>query len=243
MVLYMIGIGLNDEKDISVKGLEIIRKCDAVYLESYTSILQCTKEKLENLYKKTIIIANRELVEKKAEQTILKDAKSKDTAFLVIGDPLCATTHVDLMLRLKKAGIKVEVVHNASVVSAVGITGLEVYKFGKITSIPFNNQDVKAPVDVYKMNKKNDLHTLFLLDLDPENNKFLTIKQAVEYLTANGVSEDELFVGCARIGSNNPVIFAGKAKEIAKKDFGSPPYCLIIPAKLHFIEEEALSLL
>jgi diphthine synthase len=239
----MVGIGLNDEKDISVKGLEIIRKCDAVYLENYTSILQCPKEKLENLYKKTIIIANRELVEKKAEQTILKDAKAKDTAFLVIGDPLCATTHVDLMLRAKKDKIKVEVIHNASVVSAVGITGLEVYKFGKITSIPFNNKDVKAPVDVYRMNKKNGLHTLFLLDLDPENNKFLSIKDAVEYLVNNGVSEDELLVGCARIGSNNPAIYSGKAKEIAKKDFGKPPYCLIIPAKLHFIEEEALSLL
>lgn len=241
MVLHFIGIGLNDEKDISIKGLETVKKCSSVYLEVYTSILQCSVKELENFYGKKIIPADRDIVENKAEQTILKDAKTKDTAFLVIGDPLCATTHVDLMLRAKKEGIKVEVIHNASVISSVGITGLEVYKFGKITSIPFNNKDVKAPVDVFKMNKKNGLHTLFLLDLNPKDNKFLTIKDAVEYLVSNGISEKETFIGCARIGSAKPEIFAGNAKDVMKKDFGKPPFCLIIPAKLHFVEEEALS--
>lgn len=38
-MLYIIGLGLNDEKDITVKGLEAIQKCDAVFLEAYTSIL------------------------------------------------------------------------------------------------------------------------------------------------------------------------------------------------------------
>lgn len=45
-MLYLIGLGLADEKDISVKGLEIIRQCQAVYLEAYTSILCVSKEKL-----------------------------------------------------------------------------------------------------------------------------------------------------------------------------------------------------
>ena len=49
-MLYLIGIGLNDEKDISIKGLEIVRKADLVYLECYTSKLQCSIEKLEKLY-------------------------------------------------------------------------------------------------------------------------------------------------------------------------------------------------
>ena len=38
-MLYLIGLGLAGEKDISVKGLEIIRQADRVYLEAYTSIL------------------------------------------------------------------------------------------------------------------------------------------------------------------------------------------------------------
>lgn len=241
MALYFIGIGLNDEKDITVKGLEAVKKCDAVYLENYTSVLQVPVKKLEQLYGKKIMLADRELVEKKAEATILKDAKEKNTAFLVIGDSLCATTHIDLMLRAEKENIPVEVIHNASVISAIGITGLEVYKFGKTTSIPFENKNVKTPVEVFRMNKKNGLHTLFLLDLNPEKNKFMNIKQAVEYLVSNGVSEKEMFIGCARIGSEKPIIHKGKSKEIIKKDFGSPPYCLIIPGNLHFIEEQALS--
>ena len=52
MALYMIGIGLSDEKDISLKGLEAVRKCDKIYLESYTSKLNCSIKDLENLYGK-----------------------------------------------------------------------------------------------------------------------------------------------------------------------------------------------
>ncbi|HHI04007.1 MAG TPA: diphthine synthase, partial [Candidatus Woesearchaeota archaeon] len=91
MVLYFIGIGLYDEKDVSLRGLEVIKKCDVVYLENYTSILSCNVKKLEKLYGKKIILSSRDLVEKKAEETILKDALSKNVAFLVIGDPMSAT--------------------------------------------------------------------------------------------------------------------------------------------------------
>ena len=102
-MLYLIGIGLRDEKDISLKGLEAVKKADVVYLENYTSKLSCSVEDLEKLYGKKIITANRELVEQKAEEAILKNAQTKNVAFLVIGDVFGATTHVDLMLRAKKA--------------------------------------------------------------------------------------------------------------------------------------------
>jgi len=151
MTLNFIGLGLNDEKDISIKGLEVIKKCDIVYLETYTSILQCSIKELEKFYGKKIIPANRDLVEKKAEETILKDSKEKEVAFLVIGDAMCATTHTDLLLRAKKSGIKVKINNNASIITAIGITGLEVYKFGKITSIPFENENIKAPYMVLQI--------------------------------------------------------------------------------------------
>ena len=246
-MLYMIGIGLNDAKDITVKGLEAVKKCDAVYLESYTSLLQSPKAELEKFYGKKIILADRDLVEKKAESTILKDAKEKNTAFLVIGDVFGATTHTDLKLRAIDAGIKVKVIHNASILNAVGITGLELYKFGKVTSIPFNSKDIETPYEVLEGNKKLKLHTLFLLDLDPKSKKFLTIKEAIEYLlNVEKKNSKKLFieetpcVGCARLGSDNPTIKFGYAREILKHDFGNPPYCLIVPGDLHFMEEEAL---
>ena len=240
MTLYFIGLGLSNEKDITLKGLETIKKCNVIYLESYTSILQCSVEDLEKQYNKKIIPANRDIVEKKAEQTILKDAKNKEVAFLVIGDPMCATTHTDLLLRAKKQGIQTKIINNASIISAIGITGLEVYKFGKITSIPFDNENIKAPYEVMQNNLKNNLHTLFLLDLNLEKKEFLKIKDAIEYLIKQGMPEDQLCLGCARIGSDNPTIKKGEAKNLKNIDFENPPYCLIIPAKLHFIEEEAL---
>src|SRR3989338_2156436 len=113
-MLSIIGIGLSDEKDITVKGLEIIRKSDAVYLENYTSILNVPVEKLEKFYNKKIILADRTLIEQKAEETILKDAKTKNVALLVVGDALSATTHTDLIKRAREKNIAVKIIHNAS---------------------------------------------------------------------------------------------------------------------------------
>ena len=238
-MLYMIGIGLGNEKDISVKGLEIIKNADIIYLESYTSKLGCSVSDLEKFYCRKIIKADRELVEKKRE--ILDYAGNKDVAFLIIGDVFSATTHIDLFLRAKKRKIDVEVIHGNSILSAVGVTGLEIYKFGKVTSIPFENEKVKTPIEVYEMNKKNGLHTLFLLDLDPLNEKYLSIKGAVEYLIKKGV-KDVYAVGCARIGCKDQIIKYKKLSELKRINFGEAPYCLIIPGKLHFMEEEALGL-
>ena len=160
MGLHLIGIGMHDEKDITLKGLESVQSADYVYLESYTSLLDSSIEKMEKLYGKKIIVANRELVEKKSEE-ILDRAEKGDVVFLVIGDIFGATTHMDLVLRAQKRDIKVYYVFNASVLTVVGAIGLELYKFGKVTSIPFGNTNVKTPDDVYKKNYKNGMHTLF----------------------------------------------------------------------------------
>ena len=236
MTLYFIGLGLNDEKDISLKGLEAIKKCKYVYLEYYTSILQTSVKKLEKIYKKKITIAERNLVESRAEE-ILERAKKSNVAFLVIGDIFSATTHIDLLLRAKEKKVKTEFIHNASIISAIGITGLEVYKFGKITSIPFH--ETTTPVQVLKENQKSGLHTLFLLDLDPVKNEFLSINKAIEFLLKNNV-KDQLAIACSRIGNKNQIIKVNKLSKLKKIKFDKFPQCLIIPGKLHFMEEEAL---
>ncbi|MBR9699970.1 diphthine synthase [Candidatus Woesearchaeota archaeon] len=240
MTLYMIGLGLNDEKDITLKGLEAVKKCDYLYLEHYTSLLDCSIGDLEKLYGKKIILADRDIVEKNADE-ILTKAKENDVAFLVVGDVFSATTHIDFLTRAKDMTVKVEIIHNASIISAIGELGLEVYKFGKTTSIPFHHENVKAPIEVYEMNSKNGLHTLFLLDLDPKSNKFLSIKEAADYLLKGGIGEEQLTIGCSRLGSQTSMIKADSLKKIGKHDYGKAPYCLIIPGKLHFVEEEALT--
>jgi diphthine methyl ester synthase len=85
-MLYLIGLGLADEEDITVRGLNAIKKCSRVYLESYTSILHIPKERLELFYGKSIILADREMVETQADD-ILHNAQNEDIAFLVVGDP------------------------------------------------------------------------------------------------------------------------------------------------------------
>lgn len=243
-MLYIIGIGLNDQNDITVKGLEAVRKCSHIYLESYTSFLQCDLSDLEDIYRKKIIKADRDLVEKSAEETILKHAKNSDTAFLVIGDPFSATTHLDLTQRAHELGIKVQIINNASVITAVGITGLQLYKFGKTTSIPFF--DVDNPYHTLTQNLSLGLHTLCLLDLDPVEDKFLSVNDAIakmlkleEKHKKGSFTEDTFCIGCARLGGDNIIQF-GKAKDLAAFDFGKPPHCLIIPGKMHFMEEEVL---
>ncbi|MCK4589644.1 MAG: diphthine synthase [Nanoarchaeota archaeon] len=248
MTLYLIGLGLNDEKDITVKGLEAIKKCKYLYLEYYTSILQIKPEKLEKFYKKKITLAGRELIEKRADE-ILNKSKKFDTALLIIGDPMSATTHIDLFLRAKEKNIKTEVIHNASILTAVGITGLQLYKFGKTTSIPFaeNYWALETPYNVLKQNQKQKLHTLFLLDLNPLENKFMSINDAIDILLKiESKKKNKIFskktkvIGCARLGSKKPLIVYDEAQKLMKKDFGKPPYCLIVPGQLHFMEEEAL---
>jgi len=248
MTLYFIGIGLCDELDITVRGLETVKKCDYVYLEKYTSILQCPIEDLEKLYHKKIILADRTMVEKKADE-ILDKALTYNVAFLVIGDIFGATTHTDMMLRAKEKNVKCEYIHNASIINSVGIVGLELYKYGKITSVPFSAENFmpETPYDVIKMNRKEGLHALVLLDLRPDESRFMTVNDAIKYLLhiennrrENIFTDDTICIGCARIGCSDFTIKMGKAKDLLKEDFGKPLHCLIIPGAMHFIEEEAL---
>ena len=262
MTLFLVGIGLATEHDISVKGLEIVKRCHIVYLENYTSLLQCSKEDLEKFYGKEIIIADREMTEQ-GDEKIVEEAREKDVAFLIIGDPFSATTHTQLFRFAKEKNVEVVVVNNASILTAVGITGLQLYKFGKTTSVPFieDHPNLETPYNVLKENKKMGLHTLFLLDLKPSENKFMTVKEALEILeeieeksshsvrdVPSGtkgekiINDDLLVVGCARLGSDNPTIKSGKLSKMKNIDFGKPPHCLIIPGELHFSEEEMLQM-
>jgi len=232
----MIGLGL-DYKDISVKSLEIVRECKVLYVENYTSI-QLDKERLERLFKKKVILASRDMIESKAESTILKDAKKKTVGFLVMGDVFSATTHSDLFLRAKKSGIKTYVLHGSSVVSAVGITGLQLYNFGKTLSIPFGKSE--SFYEGFKLNSSKGLHSLFLLDLDVKERKYMSANEGIRRLLDVGFSGK--IIVCARLGSLEPRIVYGDVKDVKSLNFGKEPHCLVVPGKLHFMEEEVLEL-
>lgn len=253
MALYLIGIGLSDEKDISLRGKEIARRCDKVYLDYYTSRIGCPPERIEKVIGRKIHLAGRDLIEKEAEGTLLEEAKVKDVALLVVGDPMAATTHRDLLLRAYHADVNVGIVNNASVFTAVGNTGLDLYKFGRTASIAFpeKNYHPTTAYDTIVQNKKQELHTLCLLDIkaDERPPRFMTVNEAIVILLGiekkkkkRALTPSTLVVGCARLGASNYTIKAGLTKDVQYIDFGDPPHCLIVPGKLHFLEEEMLEL-
>ena len=250
MTLYLIGLGLENEKDITIKGLETINACSKIYLEGYTSLLQCSIADLEKLYGKKIIIANRNFSESGCDN-LLHEAKDVDIAFLIIGDPLSATTHIEFITRAKELGVNLQIIHNASVLTAIGETGLQLYKFGATTSIPFLEDvpNLEAPYHRIRENHLLGTHTLCLLDLKPDQDKYMTIPHAIKIIqdiekrVGEGViTNNMLVVGCSRLGTKTQLIKSGQLKEIVKIDFGPPPHCLIIPGKLHFVEKEMLDL-
>ncbi|MGE0793091.1 MAG: diphthine synthase [Candidatus Woesearchaeota archaeon] len=264
MTLYLIGIGLNDEKDITLRGLEIIKECDEVYLEYYTSILSVEKEKLEKIYEKEIKIADRNLVESQAEEKLLLPAKEKNIAVLIVGDIFGATTHTDLQLRAKKLNVEFVPVFNASIMNAIGFVGLELYKYGKTTSIVFPQKNwlPHTPYEVIKNNLSLGLHTLCLLDIKvaepsqedllkginkPQPPKYMTVNEGLNFLlmiekerNEKIITEETIVIGVARIGQKNCLIKSGKIKELLNFDFGAPLHSLIIPGKLHEVEQEML---
>ncbi|KAI9015057.1 tetrapyrrole methylase [Gaertneriomyces semiglobifer] len=263
MVLYVIGLGLSDEKDITVKGLEAVQSCERVYLEAYTSILSVGKERLEAFYQKPVMIADREMVESEAD-LILKDADKVNVAFLVVGDPFGATTHTDLVLRAQELKIPVVPIHNASIMNAIGCCGLQLYNYGQAVSIVFFTENWRPDsfYDKIKVNRSVGLHTLCLLDIKVKEQsienlargrkiyeppRYMTVNQCVEQLLEveerrkeNIYSADTIAVGLARVGCNDQKVVAGTLQELLDVDFGGPLHSLVIAGPMHFLEADAL---
>ena len=250
--LIFVGLGLYDELDISLRGLEMIKRADYVYAEFYTSLMAGFHlKKLKELTGKKIIAVSRKVLEEENGEVILQKATNAKVVFLVPGDPLIATTHIDLRIQAEKHSIKTHVVHGASIISAaIGLSGLQNYKFGRSVTVPFPEGGFlsEIPYDVISENKTRDLHTLCFLDIQAEKQRCMTIKEALTLLLTleqkkkqHVVTQDSLAVTVSRAGAEDATVRAEKVGNLMKLDFGAPPHALIFPAeKLHFMEAEAL---
>jgi len=242
-MLYLVGIGIHDEKDISLKGLEAIKKCDKVFAEFYTSPIHVDLKKLEEITGKKITVLERKHVEE--EEIVLEAAKERDTAFLVGGDALSATTHTEIVLDAKKTKIPVRVIHASSIFTAVAETGLMLYKFGKTVSLPVPKEGYfpTTPYINIKENRDCGLHTLLLLDIGMAAGKAIDILLELEDKMKGKlfVSKTKIIVA-ANLGGDS-VIKYDTMETLRKTDFGALPHTIVIPGKLHFHEEEFLSVL
>lgn len=250
--LVFIGLGLHDEKGLSIRGQEEARSCEFLFAEFYTARMPgLNMDNLRRLVGRQVQLLSRKEVEETPEQTILEKAKTSKVGFFVPGDPMAATTHVDLRIRAQKKGIETRIIHAASVVSAAAaVTGLQTYKFGRTVTIPISAPE-KFPTSILThiaANRAAGLHTLVLLEIDAENKRHITIPEALramasnEQKTGNAIDPQALVVGIARLESLGMITKAGTLAELMTTDFGEPPYVLIIPSSLHFMESEALEL-
>ena len=238
-MLHLISIGIFNENDMSVNAVETAMHCDELYVEFYTSRLETTAEKLSGFLGKPVKELRREDVEEHGDR-LINMAREKDVGLLVGGDCLTATTHISLLLDAKKAGVKTSVVHGSSVYTAVCETGLQIYKFGRTTTLP--SFKAKSCYDVISANRKAGLHSLVLLDIG------MTVRTAIEALAAMeneegmGVMTPEtMVVACSRLGSPGSTIRYGLPLRLMEdKELERPQALLVIPGELHFKEEEAL---
>jgi len=249
--LLLIGTGISDERGISIAGLEALRACDKIYAERYTNLVpEGTLARLEALCGKKIVVLSREQVE--GEKELLEAAKSGTVALVVAGDPMIATTHISLLLSAKKRGIETEVIHSSSVISsAIGESGLQAYKFGKMVTLAYwrDNYKPMSAYDVISDNLARGLHTLLLLDIDEKLGPMKPSAAAEVLLSMEQQGKKGIFTPETKLvllkgmGWRSPTKKYCAISALAAYDAKEGPAVLIVPAKLHFLEEESLATL
>lgn len=232
-MLYLIGLGL-DLKDISLKALEAIKSSTKIYLETYTTTFPYKIEDLEKLLGKKVILADRQKIENDLN-TLLTDATQKDVSILIYGDPLAATTHITILREAENNKIKTEIIHNISVFNVVSETGLQLYKFGKTTSLPrwLPNYKPTSFMNIVKENLSIKAHSLILVD--PGLSLKDALKQIEESDNENLLKEKELIL-FAQGGLKSQQILKGKPKQLISKKV-QEPFSIIVPGELNFSEE------
>ncbi|MFC7226207.1 diphthine synthase [Salinirubellus salinus] len=244
-MLTFVGLGLYDERSITVEGREAIAEADRVFAEFYTSrLVGTTVEDVEEFHDTTIEVRDREGVEQDPEP-ILEAAETGEAVFCTAGDTMISTTHVDLRLRAHERGIETRIVHGTTAAAAAAsLTGLQNYRFGKATTLPFPYGSMGVPgsvVETIEANAERGLHTLVFLDIKRAEDRYMTASTAAGLLAEE--LGDRLGVAVCRAGSPEPVVVADGLPALAEREFGDPLHMLVLPGDLHHVEREALAAL
>ncbi|OMJ16200.1 Diphthine synthase [Smittium culicis] len=234
-MLYIIGLGLFDEQDITVRGLKAIQSCDRVYLEAYTSILLVEKEKLEEIYGKPVIVADREMVEQQSDE-ILREAKTKNVAFLVVGDPY---GWYDRIAENSKIGLHTLVLLDIKVKEQ----SVENMARGRLIYEPPRYMTTMTAIE-----QLLDVHDLRMrkrdgdVDSDAEDEDQQKHKESTDGGdVVEAYNGDTLAVAVARLGSDSQEIRVGTLKSLRNVDLGKPLHSLVIVGKrLHMLERDIM---
>ncbi|MFB6111802.1 MAG: diphthine synthase [Halobacteriaceae archaeon] len=244
-MLTFVGLGLHDERSVTLRGRSAIRDADRVFAEFYTSRLTGVDlEALEAAHDTEIEVRDRAGVER-APGPILDAATEGDVSFLTAGDTMVSTTHVDLRLRAADRGIETRLVHGPSAATAAaGLTGLQNYRFGPATTLPFPRAHggdgvPDSVLSTLAANRERGLHTLVYLDIKAETDAYMLADEAAGLLAEAGV--ERLAVAVCRAGSEDPVVRAARLPTLREESFGPPLHLLVVPGELHPLEADALA--
>lgn len=249
-MLLLVGLGIHGYAGLIAKALDSLLTIQNIYVERYTSPMPESEiDGLKRLLNIDVKVVPRWFVEDGKE--ILRLAKNTDVALLVYGDPLIATTHLDLRVRAEKDGIKTKVLHaSSSITSIIGECGLHIYKIGKIITLTSERPSITNTYYTIYNNLLAGSHTLILLEYNQDKNLFLKPNEALKMLLESekdekhGIFSDETFaIVASRVGADDQSIVSGKIRSLLETDFGEPPHSLVVPSNLHFTETDALAVL
>lgn len=235
-MFYIIGIGLTTNQ-ITEEGIKAIKKSNKIYIDNYTNILSEGQIiEIEKKINKKIISLNRTELEQKKE--FIKD----NCALLVIGNPFSATTHYSIIEDLKKNKIEYKIIPGISIFNYRGSFGLSEYKFGKTVSIvyPEKNYFPKSFYNIILDNLKINAHTLCLLDIKVQENRYMSVKEAcriLEEIDENKILENKICILLSAMGSENEKIKKFNFKEYNKLKEYPKPQSFVICADLNEIEK------
>lgn len=245
-MLVFIGLG-QSLKHLTIEALYWLNRVDKVIVDTYTGFTNdLNNDVLKNiLNNREIVYADRSSLEGSSIYKIIDEASYRNIAILVPGDPFIATTHDAIRVEAYKKGIKVVVVNGLSIYSlAVSRTGLQVYRFGRTITLvyPFITKPYSVIETIYD-NMSRNLHTLLLLDYRSDEDKYMSIPEAVDILVdldEKGFLSRVVSIGLARIGTDSEYIVADRLAQLSKYSYPSPPHSLIIVSKPHPVELDNL---
>ncbi|MDG1555732.1 MAG: diphthine synthase [Candidatus Poseidoniaceae archaeon] len=166
--LLLIGMGPGTVAGMTLEAVQAAKQATHRRYEAYTALWP--ESELDLLERRIGSIQRVMRPEVEQPDELFALAKNSLVALLVVGDPLQATTHVDLQLQALEHEIDCRVFHGVSITTIVtGAVGLSNYRFGRQTTLtyPYGGWIATSPLEVIAVNRFRGLHTLVLLDLDP----------------------------------------------------------------------------
>ncbi len=254
MVLIILGLGTSIDY-LSLEALDHLSRADIVFLETYTSIAPgMGYDRIKRIVLGELRFVSRRDLEEEAGKTILREAEQRYVVLAVAGDPMIATTHVNLVIEAARRGIDYAIIPGLSGIQAsISLSGLQVYKFGRTVTLTYPEQYYKpfSTIEAIRENIERGLHTLVLLDIRFDEGRAMSISEASkilldieeEYCRRNNcepILGETIGVGIARAGSREAAVRADLIRNLGDYEYPPPPHSIVVTGNLHPVELEAL---